>query len=420
MDELLEQVADGFVPRGLAPPWYAVVFLPAGLASGFVTVSIGYLLAHHGVSVAAIGAAFALFNLPTVWKFAVGPALDTSLSPPIWYFIHLLLGIVALVVLGLTPLTTDHLRLLSGVLLAMGVAISAAGSSATAVMALTTANEKRGAAAGWIQTGQLGGSGVGGGLGLWLAEHGGGQLTAALVLAFICALCALPMLAVRVPPRLANIALRTRLVEVLGAVWNLTRTRGGVLAILANVLPASLGAAGQLLSTVASDWHASADLVALMLGVVTGVANIPGCVIGGYLCDIFPRRTVYMTGALGCALAEAAMAWGPHTPGWFSFFVVLSAVLLGLSWAAVAAVAFEQLGTTATATVAAMLSSLSNLPVVVMVAVVGSVQVKHGSSGMLLIEAAFGVGSVLVFGLVAGLWKASPADPEPEPVSALA
>ena len=418
MEKPLHQVADGFVPRGLAPPWYAIVYLPTGLTGGFVSVTLGYLLAHHGVSVAAIGAIVALSNLPLAWKFVVGPALDTSLSPPTWYFINLALGIIALVVLGLTPLTTDHLRLLSGVVLTMGIAISAAGSSATAAMALTTSNEKRGAVSGWMQTGQLGGVGLGGGSGLWLAEHAGGQLTAALVLALMCALCALPMLSMRVPPRLAHISTGSRLMEVLGALWELARSRGGVLAILANVLPASLGAAGQLLSTVADDWHASADLVALMLGVVTGVANIPGCVIGGYLCDILPRRTVYMFGALGCALAEAAMAWGPHTPGWFSFFVVLNAVLLGLSWAAVAAVAFEQLGATATATVAAVLSSISNLPVVIMVAIVGASQAKHGSSGMLLIEAAFGVGSVIVYGVVAWLWKPPLKNAAPVPVTA--
>ncbi len=396
----------------------AILFLPTGLTSGYVTVTLGYLLAHHGVSVAAIGAAVALFNLPTAWKFIVGPALDTSLSPPTWYFINLALGIAALIVLGLTPLTTDHMGILSGVLLAMAVAIAAAGSSATAAMALTTPNEKRGAVAGWLQTGQLGGAGLGGGLGLWLAEHAGGQLAAALVLAFICALCAPPMLAVRAPPRLADFSLRSRFMEVLGALITLARSHGGVLAILANVLPASLGAAGQLLSTVAGDWHASADLVALMLGAVTGLANIPGCVIGGYLCDILPRRTVYMTGALGCALAEAAMAWGPHTPGWFSFFVVRNAVLLGLLWAAVAAVAFAQLGSTATATVAAVLSSISNLPVVVMVAIVGSVQAKHGSSGMRLIEAAFGVGSVFVYGVVAWLWKPAVGSSAPQPLAA--
>jgi MFS family permease len=295
--------------------------------------------------------------------------------------------------------------LLSGVALLLGVATNAGSSSATAAMALTTSNERRGAVAGYLQCGQLGGVGLGGGLGLWLAEHGGGQAVAGLTLAALCALCALPILYLRVPPRLAGVSVSHRLKDVGAALWTLARTRSGVLAILANILPASLGAAGQLLSTVAGDWHASADLVALVLGAVTGVANLPGCLIGGYLCDLFPRRTVYILSALACALGEAAMAFGPHTPAWFAAFAVLNAVLLGLSWAAVSAVCFEQLGARAAATVAAVLSSISNLPVVIMIAVVGSVQAKHGSSGMLLIEAGFGVASVILYAAVVAMWK---------------
>ena len=70
-----------------------------------------------------------------------------------------------------------------------------------------------------------------------------------------------------------------------------------------------------------------------------------------------------------------------------------------------AAVCYEQLGARAAATVAAVLASLSNLPVVIMVAVVGSAQAKHGSSGMLLIEAACGVGSMFAYVVLAWLWK---------------
>lgn len=408
MDEALDQVADGFVPRGLSPHWYLFLYLPSGLAGGFITVTLGYLLAHRGVSVAAIAGLVALYGLPTTWKFAMGPVLDTSLTPPKWYLINVVVAVAAMISLAFAPLSSASMPLLAGLALAMGVAINAVGSSATAAMALTTPNERRGAVAGWLQCGQLGGAGLGGGLGLWLAEHAGGQVTAALTLAGLCAVCALPIFHLRVPPRLAGVSVRHRLLDVLGALWTLARTRTGVLAILANVLPASLGATGQLLSTVAGDWHASADTVALVLGAVTGVATLPGCVVGGYLCDVFPRRTVYILSALACALGEGAMAFGPHTPLWFAVFAVLNAVLLGLSWAAVSAVCFEQLGARAAATVAAVLSSISNLPVVIMVAIVGGVEAKHGSSGMLLIEAGFGLASVVAYVSIASLWKAAP------------
>jgi hypothetical protein len=40
MDEALDQVADGFVPRGLAPPWYFSLYLPVGMATGFVSITL--------------------------------------------------------------------------------------------------------------------------------------------------------------------------------------------------------------------------------------------------------------------------------------------------------------------------------------------------------------------------------------------
>ncbi|HXA40129.1 MAG TPA: hypothetical protein VNW53_14110 [Phenylobacterium sp.] len=39
MDEALDTVADGFMPRGLAPPFYAPTFLPVGLQMGFVSTA---------------------------------------------------------------------------------------------------------------------------------------------------------------------------------------------------------------------------------------------------------------------------------------------------------------------------------------------------------------------------------------------
>jgi MFS transporter, PAT family, beta-lactamase induction signal transducer AmpG len=151
-------------------------------------------------------------------------------------------------------------------------------------------------------------------------------------------------------------------------------------------------------------------MVALTLGAVSGIANLPGCVLGGYVCDRFPRRTVYVLASLACALGEAAMAWGPHTPGWFAVFVILNAAMQGFGWAAIAAVCFEQLGARAAATVGAVLTSLSNLPVVVMVAVVGAVQPKFGSSGMLLTEAACAVGAMVLYMAVATIWRPARAE----------
>ena len=58
-------------------------------------------------------------------------------------------------------------------------------------------------------------------------------------------------------------------------------------------LPIGTGAAGGLFSTIANDWYASGDTVALVNGVLGGLAAAAGCVTGGYLCDRMDRKMAY-------------------------------------------------------------------------------------------------------------------------------
>jgi len=391
--------------RALPPPLYGFLYAPPGLAQGFVTITLGYLLSRNGVSVAEIGAIVGLFLLPAAWKFVAGPFIDTSLTPRAWSGLSLAVGCGLMAVFAFVPLTSANAGLLSLLGLLMGVAFITSTSAVTAAMAQTTSTERRGAVSGWQQCGNLGGIGLGGGLGLWIAEHAGGQAAAALSLTAICAACFWPFLRLNPPQRPGGENLGARLVDIARAFWELARTRAGVLIILLVVMPASLGAANGLLAAVAGDWRASADLVALMLGAVSGIANLPGCLIGGYLCDLFPRRTVCVLAALACALGEGAMALGPHTPLAFSLFVVLNAVLLGVAWAAVSAVIFDKLTGRGAATVASILSSLANVPVSVVTMIIGGVETRHGSTAMLLTEAGIAIVALGLYTLVASLWR---------------
>jgi MFS family permease len=395
--------------RGLPAPLYGVLYAPLGLAQGFVTVTLGYLLAHNGVSVAAVGAVVGLFLLPQTLKFFAGPVIDASLTPRIWSAICILGGSGLLAAYAAEPLTSANVGLLSVQGFAMSALLTMSGSAVTAAMAQTTPTERRGAVAAWQQCGNLGGIGLGGGLGLWVAEHAGGQAPASLALAALCAACFAPFLRLDPPRRQLGPSLGARLGDVAHAFWALARTRDGVMIMLVAGLPAALGAANGLLSAVAGDWHASADLVALMLGAASGLANLPGCLLGGYLCDLFPRRTVYVSAASACALGEAAMALGPHTPSAFAVFVVLNAVLLGVAWAAVSAVIYDKLTGRGAATVAAILSSLCNVPVSVVTVVIGGVQARHGSTAMLLAEAGIAAAAMALYVLVATLWRPASA-----------
>jgi MFS transporter, PAT family, beta-lactamase induction signal transducer AmpG len=406
----MSQVEDGALEgpaevRGAAPAWFGLLSLPGGVAQGFVSVSLAYVLRQHGASVAAIAGLVSLNLLPQTCRFVFGPVVDMSLTAKRWYLICVGAIVAGFVVMGFAPLTPAGMPLLSGLALLLGIVASAGAAALAAIVAQTVPHARRGSVAGWLQTGGLGGVGLGGGAGLWLSVHAGGPAVAALTLAAACLACILPVLGVRTPSTSTGHGLQVQALGLGRDLCALLRTRQGALAALVVTIPASLGAAANLFPAVAGDWRASADLVAVVTGVLGGLATLPGCILGGYLCDRFARRIVYIWAAIACAAGEAAMAWAPHTPAWFAGMVMANALLLGIGFAAVAAVIFECLGPRAAATTASLLGSLSNVPVVAMTAIVGVVQTRHGSSAMLLTEAGAAVVSIAAYAALAYAWR---------------
>ncbi len=391
--------------RGLPAPLWGMVMLPPSMAGGFVSVAFIYELGRHGVSMAAISGLASLALLPSAWQFLAGPAIDVSLTQRRWYLLCGVVALVCLIGIGFTPATGAALPVLSALCFVGACSHVGLGVAAMSAMAATTTHAERGPIGGWAQAANLGGAGLGGGLGLWIVTHMGGAPTAAVILAALSLICALPMIWLRVPPppRAGSLSAQVRDLGV--QLWTLARTRNGVLAIMAETLPAALGAAMGLLPAVAGQWHASADLVALVRGALGGAASIPGCLVGGYLCRRFRHRTVYMWAALAYAAGEAAMALAPHTPAFYAGFVILNALILGVCFGPLNAIVYDCLGPAAAATVGSVLFSLCNLPLVVMVLVVGHAEAKLGANGMLLTEAGVAVVAIGAYAAVSWLWK---------------
>jgi MFS transporter, PAT family, beta-lactamase induction signal transducer AmpG len=390
---------------GLAAHWYLLLFMPSGLAQGFVNVTLSYLLGLHGVSVAVIAGVISLYMLPSGLRFVFGPILDVGLSSPRWYLVCLGTGAACLAALGFTPLTAEGVPILNVLALASGVAFMGSQSSATAAMVLTTPVEARGEVAGWTQAGYYGGIGAGGGVGLWLCNMGVSPAGAAVGLTILCLLCGAPILRMRAAPRPAGVPISHQALEFGRALRALVTTRTGVLVLFVVTMPAGLGSAINLMATVAGDWGASANMVAWVLGALSGMINVPGCVFGGYLCKLLPSRTAYVVSCLACAAAEAALALGPHTPTGFSLFILLNTFLIGIAASTSMAVICASLDARATAAMSSVLLSLLSLPAVIMTALVGWVQSRNGSAAMLLVEAVIGAVSVGGYALLLWLWR---------------
>ena len=387
------------------------LILPFGVVSGYVSVSLAYLLSHAGIPVDRVAALVAVSVIPHTWKFAWAPLVDSLLTRKTWYLIASVLSAAGLWMTALLPIKAASLPLLTTVVFLSSLAITFLGMATDSLMAYATPPELKGRAGGWFQAGNLGGAGLGGGAGLWLAQRLPSPGMAGGILAFACLACCLALLFVAEPQSTIRDSrvLRT-LTNLFKDVWSLTRSRLGVVALFLCFLPIGSGAASNLWSAVAGDWRASSDVVALVTGVIGGILSAAGCLLGGWICDRMDRKTAYvMYGGFQAACA-LAMAVAPRTQAMYVVFTSLYALITGLTYAGFSAFVLEAIGTGAAATKYNVFASLSNTPIYYMTLVDGRAHTRWGPAGMLETEATICLlGMVLFFGVVAGIKKARPA-----------
>ncbi|MFX8696363.1 hypothetical protein ABTM58_20030, partial [Acinetobacter baumannii] len=82
--------------------------------------------------------------------------------------------------------------------------------------------------------------------------------------------------------------------KVLLDLWGLAKSKLGLLALGLLVLPIGSGAAANLFAAIAGDWKTGADTVALVTGMVAGVASAGGALASGFVADRFDRKSVYI------------------------------------------------------------------------------------------------------------------------------
>jgi MFS family permease len=381
----------------LRPVFYGMLFMPMGITNGYAVITLAYLLSQAGVSVGLIAGFAGLSLLPQTWRALWAPIVDTTLSIRGWYLISAAASGLLMAVTAFVPANKANFGWIE--LLAFGFSLAATVTTITgsSLLAHGTSEEEKGRAGGWSQAGNLGGSGLGGGLGLWLTQHTPVWISGA-ALGLFCVVTAVALLFLAEP----SAEHRSRdlvgsLANVLRECWALLTTRRGALAFFLMLLPIGQGAASNLWSAVANDWHASADAVALANGVLSGVASILGCLIGGWICDLIERKTAYCLFGLVLAAATVAMALAPRTQAMFFGFVLLYAFLTGFCYAGFAAVVFETIGKGAAGTKSNILSGIANVPLIYLAFFDGKAHDHWGSNGLLYTDAAFGVVGVAVF-----------------------
>ena len=411
-------------PKAAHPFLFLVLFMPFGAVPGFLTVALAYELSKKGISTGDIAIVVGISYVCLLLKWLWAPLVDTLLTRKIWYVGSTLVCGLGLWLAGRAAMG-DHpsLVLISVALTVSNFTATLLAMAVESLMAATVPDSERGRAGGWSQAGNLGGQGLGGGLSLWLIQSEGlSDAASGGALGLLCALCCLalfwvddsrPLLKVDGHVEAAgHLGVRANLVAIGSDLWNLLRSRIGILALLICLLPIGSGAAQNLWSPIANEWHASANVVAFVTGAMSGVISALGCLAGGWLCDRMDRRTAYCVFGLLLVVAAIGMALCPRTSNQYIFWTSAYAFVVGLCYAAYCAVVLEAIGDTAAATKFSFLSSVSNAPIMLMTFIDGAANTRWGTNGMLWTDAWCGVAGIAVFAAVAAATKRRPATPE--------
>jgi MFS family permease len=431
-------VSERVVPeRSTHPVLFLLMFVPMGISNGYVVVTLAYLLAAAGVSVDAIAMLGVWSLLPQAFKVLAGPLVDATLTNKVWYLVSSVVTGILIAVTALVPTAASNLTPITVLVFLISVASAFSALAADSIMAHATSEEEKGRAGGWSQAGNLGGSAIGGGLGLWLsqnltpqgnqaagqwlAQHTGvawfadaglwlGQHISAAIFSGcgVGLLCVISVAALRwvhePPAEHRGQGFGKSLVNVGKDLVSLLRSRRGLLAFVAMCLPIGVGALTQLWSAVASDWHASANWVALINGMLGGVITMVGCIIGGWICDRFNRMVAFNVFSMVTVLLVLATMAAPRTELTYIVVVGLYMLVTGFCYAAFGAVVLEAIGKGAAATKYNLLAGVANIPIMYLSWLDGKAHVWHapqwlpqdGTTLMLLTEALVPVGGTVI------------------------
>jgi MFS transporter, PAT family, beta-lactamase induction signal transducer AmpG len=393
--------------RAQRPPaafTYPLLILPYGIQNGFIRISLTFIATQHGLNITdgalLVGAQFATQWMKWLWA----PLVDLTLTYKHWYRLATITSAASLVTACAVPLNQTTLPIVLTIVAIGGLANSVVGMSVEAMMAAATPRNDIGKASGWFQAGSLGGTGIGGGLGLLLLKALPSPWMAGAILG---ALVVSPCLALKTLGERQRAVHGSSPADALRALLREVRTflhapRGRFVLILC-MLPIGLGAAFSVLAqaAVAIHWGVGASDVALLQGALAGVSAIGGALAGGRLCSTWLPHRVYAGAGAMLAAVAIAMSFIPPTVTSYAACTLSYAFVAGIAYAAFTAVVLGSIGTSAAATKYNIFASLANFPLWWLGLVLGWVAQHHGAITMLQVEAAFGLLGVVALLLLA-------------------
>jgi MFS family permease len=361
--------------------------LPFGISMGFITVTLPFWLSEAGVSVTQIGFIEVVALSPITGRVLLALVVDLTWSPRTWFAVATVVSALAVALLGLLPLRTSDLVWVTVIAFVYALAINCLAVPVGVLLARTVEETQRGRAAGWYMAANIGGAGLGGGAGLWLGTHVSHAISACLAAITTAACITALRYTAAVPGTDRSVPFGRRSRQLWRGLLQTAREKYAPLLAFVCLSPIGAGAMSNLWSAVGPAWRASADVIALGAGVVSGVGSTIGCVLGGWVYDRRGMWHSYFGSGLALAVAALAMAIAPRSPAFYLAGITVYSLALGWAYAAFAGLCAWGSRGPATATVYAFWVSINNVPGQFMTAANAWVFDHLNATAMLVAEA---------------------------------
>lgn len=377
------------------PPWlFGITGIPYGVGGSFAAVTMPFFARKAHFTMSDIGWYGSALLVPPIVQFMYAPVVDIGPKRKQWFVIVTVLGAICYGAAVMMPLPSRMTAFL--VLAFLGQTISGlSGSCNGGLLATTMPDGLRGAAGGWLNVGNLAGGAVSAVLTLKMAERFP-PLIVGLGLVLFMSLPCLALIWVDEPQRA-----RRNAGEVFRALWrdvsHVVKMRQGWTGMLLFSSPVGTAALINYFAGMAADYRASAGMVAFINGWVSGLVTAVGSLIGGYLCDRYSRRLMYLLSGGLTALCAAVMAAAPLSPMTYAIGASVYLLITGLCYAAFSAAVLETIGKggAAASTQYALFVSCGNLAI----SYVGFVDTRFdkgfGPRGLLSVDAAMNVAGII-------------------------
>ena len=375
-----------------SPAWLVgITYLPFGLYLGFIIISLQLLLTARGLAVDHIALLQLISLIPSYSSFVLTPLADCGLQRRTWAVIF---AAIAAFCLGAGSLLMNaavagHATPLALTLL-VGMFAAQLYSSTMGGMTPNLVDERdTGTVSAWLNVANLGGTGLGGTIGILIVQHLARPTAALALAAEIFAPCLLLFVMAREPriPRAFAETMRGLFRDI----WAVSRNRAALIGFLIFMVPAATFAAQNLFSGLGRDFHASDNQVTWIVGIGNAITCSLGAFLGGWLCNRMDRRILFVLTGVVAATATLGMAFGARTATVFLAGVTLYNMLAGVNYAAASAVAFDIMGiqNPLAATQYAMLMAACNVAISTVLWGDSRGYRAHGAKGALIADAAF-------------------------------